>query len=150
MSLWTPLVDPSDQQVMESISSVSTVNAWPPQRGQKITFRTLGGVKEGVLQEVRWGLVWRDFFLEDGRVVPEHAVLGRPEPQVWRDPNSVSVEEREAWEEWLLATAEAGIDPQDREGAFWADLTQYLAFTYLRFKASAEEPHATWVEVQQL
>jgi hypothetical protein len=30
--------------------------------------------------------------------------------------------------------AEAGIDPHDREHELWADLTQYLAYTYLRFK----------------
>jgi hypothetical protein len=121
-------------------SGISTFVGWPPQPGQKIAFRTIDGVKEGVLQEVCWGLVWRDFFLEDGRLVPEHKVVGRPEPPVWRDPNSVSAEERKAWEDRLIAMAEAGIDPQDRERAFWADLTQYLAFTYLRFKASTEEP----------
>jgi len=80
------------------------------------------------------GLVWRDFLLEDGRVVPEHKVVGAPEPPVWRDPSTVSFEERKACERRLIAMAEAGIDPQDRERAFWADLTQYLAFTYRRFK----------------
>jgi hypothetical protein len=126
---------------MESSSSgVSAGIAWPPQSGQKITFRTKDVVEEGVLQEVRWGLVWRDFFLEDGRVVPEHKVVGHPEPAVLRDPNSVPAEERKAWEDRLIDMAEGGIDPRDRERAFWAALTHYLAFTYLRFKESEKEP----------
>ena len=29
--------------------------------------------------------------------------------------------------------AEAGLDPRDREQSFWAELNQYLAYTYLRF-----------------
>jgi hypothetical protein len=30
--------------------------------------------------------------------------------------------------------AEAGIDPRDREQSFWAELNQFLAYIYLRFK----------------
>jgi hypothetical protein len=30
--------------------------------------------------------------------------------------------------------AAAGSDPREREQAFWAELNQYLAYTYLRFK----------------
>jgi hypothetical protein len=32
--------------------------------------------------------------------------------------------------------AEAGLDPRDKEQSFWAELNQYLAYTYLRFKHS--------------
>ena len=113
---------------------------WPPQRGQEVTFQTKDGFKEGVLHEVRWGLVWRDFLLEDGRVVAEHNVVGCPEPPPWREPETVSAKERKACEKRLIALAEGGMDPHDLEQVFWADLTQYVTYTYLRFKRIREKP----------
>ena len=94
----------------------------------------------GIVKEVRWGLVWRDFILEDGRVIPEHKVLGRPEPPVWRKAEEVTQDEREEWERRLVSMAEAGLDPRDREQSFWAELNQYLAYTYLRFKQAGIKP----------
>ena len=78
--------------------------------------------------------MWRDFILDDGRVIPEHRVQGCPQPPVWRKADEVSRDEREAWEERLVSMAEAGIDPRDREQSFWAELNQFLAYIYLRFK----------------
>lgn len=118
---------------------VSVESTWPPRGGQSITFNSSGELKTGVLKEVRWGLVWRDFILEDGRVVPEHKVLGCPEPPLWRKANEVSQEEREEWERRLVSMAEAGLDPRDREQSFWAELNQYLAYTYLRFKQTPQQ-----------
>jgi hypothetical protein len=114
--------------------TVGTGAGWPPEQGQTITFESATGLKSGVLKEVRWGLVWRDFILDDGRVIPEHRVLGCPQPPVWRKADEVSRDEREAWEERLVSMAEAGIDPRDREQSFWAELNQFLAYIYLRFK----------------
>jgi hypothetical protein len=114
--------------------------SWPPEEGQIITFKSLSGLKTGILKEVRWGLVWRDFVLEDGRVIPEHKILGCPEPPVWRRADEVTQDEREAWERQLVSMAEAGLDPRDREQAFWAELNQYLAYTYLRFKQAGHKP----------
>jgi hypothetical protein len=116
-----------------------TAAGWPPEQGQIITFKSLAGLKTGVLKEVRWGLVWRDFILSDGRVIAEHRVLGCPEHPVWRKPDEVSKKERETWEARLTSMAEAGLDPRDQEHTFWAELNQYLAYTYLRFKGIAEE-----------
>jgi len=67
-------------------------------------------------------------------VIPEHKILGHPEPPVWRKADEVSQDEREAGEERLVSMAEAGLDPWDQEQSFWAELNQYLAYTYLRFK----------------
>ena len=114
--------------------TVGTGAGWPPEQGQTITFESATGLKSGVLKEVRWGLVWRDFILDDGRVIPEHRVQGCPQPPVWRKADEVSRDEREAWEERLVSMAEAGIDPRDREQSFWAELNQFLAYIYLRFK----------------
>jgi hypothetical protein len=97
-------------------------------------------LKTGTLKELRWGLVWRDFILEDGRVIPEHKILGCPEPPVWRKADEVTQDEREAWERRLVSMAETGLDPRDREQSFWADLNQYLAYTYLRFKQAGHKP----------
>jgi hypothetical protein len=36
--------------------------------------------------------------------------------------------------------AESGLDPREREQWFWAELNQYLAYTYLRFKPIAHRP----------
>ena len=107
---------------------------WPAQKAQIITFKSVNGLGTGVVKEVRWGLVWRDFVLEDGRVIPEHKILDHPEPPVWRKAEEVTQDEREAWEWRLVSMAEAGLDPHDQEQSFWAELNQYLAYTYLRFK----------------
>src|ERR1700688_4292580 len=107
---------------------------WPPAEGEIISFRSSSGSETSVLKEVRWGLVWRDFILEDGRGIPEHRISGCPQPQVWRKMIEVTDAEREAREGRLLSMGEAGLDPHQRDQSFWAELNQYLAYTYLRFK----------------
>jgi hypothetical protein len=107
---------------------------WPPTKGDLVTYHGSAGLKQGILCDIRWGLVWRDFILEDGRVIPEHKMLGCPQPPAWREANNVSAEEREACEERLVAMAESGLDPRDKEQAFWAEMNQYLAYTYMRFE----------------
>lgn len=119
---------------------VGTGASWPPEEGQSITFKSISGLETGILKGVRWGLVWRDFILEDGRVIPEHKVSGCPEPPVWRKADEVTQDEREAWERRLVSMAEAGLDPRDREQSFWAELNQYLAYIYLRFKRAGDKP----------
>jgi hypothetical protein len=113
---------------------------WPSEEVQVVTFSSRTGVTTGVVKEVRWGLVWRDFVLEDGRVIPEHKILGHPDPPVWRKPEEISQEERETWERRLVTMAEAGLDPRDEEQSFRAELNQYLAYTYLRFKQARTKP----------
>jgi len=98
-----------------SVQRVSTGENWPPEEGEVVTFKSSTGQKSGVLKEVRWGLVWRDFILEDGRVIPEHRVVGCPESPAWRSADEVSQEEREACEERLVFMSESGVDPRDRE-----------------------------------
>jgi len=97
-------------------------------------FTSSTGPKTAILKEVRWGLVWRDFILEDGRVIPEHRIAGCPQPQAWRNVDEVTEDEREECEERLLSMASAGMDPRKRDQYFWTELNQYLAYTYLRFR----------------
>ena len=122
-----------------SVQKVSTADNWPPKEGELVTFKSSAGLRSGVLKETRWGLVWRDFILEDGRVISEHRVLGCPESPAWRSADEVSQDEREAWEERLVSLAESGIDPRDREQSFWAELNQYLAYIYLRFQRNEQK-----------
>ena len=111
---------------------------WPPAAGDFVSFTTNSGVQHGVLKEVRWGLVWRDFILQDGRVIAEQKIVGAPEAPVWREPTDVSQEEQQAWEGQLVVMSQSGLDPHDRQSPFWAALTQYLAFTYLRFQRATD------------
>ena len=113
---------------------------WPPEEGQLISFKSGDGWKTGFLREVRWGLVWRDFILDDGRVIPEIKISGCPQQPVWRGASEVTLAEREAAEERLASMAQAGLDPREREQSFWAELNQYLAYTYFRFKGTGHRP----------
>ena len=113
---------------------------WPPDEGQTISFKSGDGWRTGILREVRWGLVWRDFILDDGRVIPEIKVQGCPQPQPRRDISDVKQTEREVWEDRLASMAAAGQDPREREQSFRAELNQYLAYTYLRFKRAGRGP----------
>ncbi len=67
-------------------------------------------------------------------MIPEHRISGCPQPQAWRKISEVTDQEREECEERLLSMAGAGMDPRERDQSFWAELNQYLAYTYLRFK----------------
>lgn len=107
---------------------------WPPDEGASISFQSSDGLETGTLHHIRWGLVWRDFVLDDGRVIPERKIVGCPEHTLWRKPSEVTQEERERCEERLVSMAGAGLDPRSREQPFWAELNQYLAYTYLRFQ----------------
>ena len=107
---------------------------WPPEEGELVSFKTSTGSETAILKEVHWGLVWRDFILEDGRVIPEHRISGCPQRRVWRKIDEVADNEREECEERLLSMAGCGMDPRKRDQSFWAELNQYLAYTYLRFK----------------
>jgi hypothetical protein len=116
------------------VEQLRTEANWPPEQGQTISFKSSTGFETTILQEVRWGLVWRDFILADGRVIPEHRISGCPQPQARRKINEVTDREREECEERLFSMAGAGLDPRKRDQRFWAELNQYLAYTYLRFK----------------
>lgn len=117
----------------------NTPSNWPSEEPRIITFTSTGRSMTGVVKKVRWGLVWRDFILEDGRVIPEHKILDNPESAVWRKPEEISQQERETSERRLVTMAESGLDPRDEEQPFRAELNQYLAYTYLRMKQARDK-----------
>ncbi len=81
-------------------------------------------------------------------MIPEHRILGCPKTPVWRKADEVSQDEREEAEARLVSMAEAGLDPWDREQSFWAELNQYLAYTYLRFRQIGHEPPGAAKRIQ--
>lgn len=120
-----------------TVSQQNTHAGWPPNAGEFVSFKSSKSSAEAEtarLLDVRWGLVWQDFVLADGRVIPAHRILGCPEKPEWRKVEDVSEREREECEERLLSMAGAGMDPRERDQQFWAELNQYLAYTYLKFK----------------
>jgi hypothetical protein len=126
-----------------SANQLRSQTTWPPEQGEVVSFKSSAGPETAVLKEVRWGLVWRDFILEDGRVIPEHRIWGCPQPHVWRKIDEVTDKEREECEGRLLSMADARMDPRKRDQSFWAELNQYLAYTYLRFKHARGNPQGT-------
>ena len=72
-------------------------------------------------------------------MIPEHRIAGCPQQKEWRKVEEVTVEEREECEERLLSMAATGMDPRTRDQPFWAELNQYLAYTYLRFKGTEDK-----------
>ena len=110
---------------------------WPPLEGQRITFKSSkspSDTETATVVETRWGLVWQDFILSDGRVIAAHRIVGCPEKPNWRKIEDVTEREREESEQRLLSMAGSGMDPRERDQQFWAELNQYLAYTYLKFK----------------
>jgi len=132
---------PASVPTMKStVQQLRSEAGWPPEEGEVISFKSSTALETATLKEVRWGLVWRDFILEDGRVIPEHRVSGCPRPQVWRKIDEVTDSEREECEGRLLSMAGIGLDPRERDQPFWAELNQYLAYTYLRYKGKVSVP----------
>ena len=76
-------------------------------------------------------------------MIPEHRISGCPHPQAWRKIDEVPDSEREDCEERLLSMAGAGMDPRQRDQSFWAELNQYLAYTYLRYNQTGRNAQDT-------
>jgi hypothetical protein len=107
---------------------------WPPRQGDTVYFQTdEEGVKSGILKGVRQGLVWVDYIMEDGRIVPEHDVVMCPNPGAWRDPDTVTEEERRRWVESMASRVKSGPDLRKNQ-AVWSDFVHYGAHILLRLE----------------
>jgi hypothetical protein len=71
--------------------------------------------------------------MEDGRIVPEHDLVMCPNTGVWRDPDSVTEEERRRWLEGISARVASGQNLRKNQ-ALWADFLHYGAFVLLRLE----------------
>ncbi len=106
---------------------------WPPRKGDLVYFKTEEGVQSGRFREARQGLVWMDFVLMDGRVIPEDDVITCPKPTPWRDPDTVSKDEQKEWAGQVRSKLEAGIDPT-RDQRLMADFVHYGMFVLLQIR----------------
>jgi hypothetical protein len=104
---------------------------WPPELGDIVFFRVKDCVLRGTLCEVRHGLLWTDFLLDDGTIVDYNRMVMRPAHTPWRDLDSISTEEVEAVKSRLKAAGAAGINIQ-KDPRLWSDFVQYLAFMWLQ------------------
>lgn len=115
---------------------------WPPRIGQKLAFHSTLGIETGILRQIQWGLVWREYALRNGKIVSEDDLIMRPEETPWRDPRSVdqaevtSCVERVNEFHALRPDADPTQDPQ-----VWSDICQLMA--HFALKAGIErERHA--------
>lgn len=118
-------------------SATSFKHRWPPRKGEILYFETDSGIQAGVFREVRQGLVWVDYLLEDGRIIAEHRLVMCPTPTPWRDPGTVTEEERKRSVECVRTRVEAGVDPR-RDPDLWADLLQYGMYVLLQLERQGE------------
>jgi hypothetical protein len=114
---------------------------WPPRKGDIVYFQTGFGIEGGVLREIRQGLVWVDYILDDGQVVPEHHLVMRPAAATWRDPDTVTETERLACVARIKATHEAGLNLKEDPDA-WADFLQFFMYTLLQVEKEQERKAA--------
>ncbi len=107
---------------------------WPPRKGEKIAFETDFGVRMGILRRIRQGLVWVDYILADGRVIPESKLVMCPKRSPWRDPNTVSETDRKEWAERIHQKLDAGLNLQE-DPAAWEEFCHYVMFALLQVRA---------------
>jgi hypothetical protein len=128
--------------------SVSAKEGWPPPIGSKIYFETPIGVQSAVLKHIRQGLVWVDYITEGDGIVPECKLIMCQVPTPWRDPDTVSEEERQEWSDRIRARLDAGVNLQQDPSA-WEEFCHYVMFLLLevrkRGKETIEIPPSTTV-----
>lgn len=107
---------------------------WPPLKGEKIAFKTDFGVQIGILCEIRQGLVWVDYILEDGRIIPESKLAMCPKETPWRHPNSVSEAERRQWADRIRQKLDDGLNLQ-KDPVAWEEFCHYVMFALLQVRA---------------
>jgi hypothetical protein len=82
-------------------------------------------------------LLWTDFLLEDGTIVDYNRMVMRPALAPWRNPDNISVEEKEAVKSRLKAAGSAGINIQ-KDPRLWSDFIQFLALIWLEVRKERE------------
>lgn len=111
---------------------------WPPKLGDKVYFHTLEGIQCGVLREVRQGLLWKNYILDDGRFLQDHDFVMCPEFAPWRDPATVTEAELNQVESRIKPKLDAGesmiSDPET-----WAEFLQLVVFQHQKTR-SHEDP----------
>jgi hypothetical protein len=122
---------------------------WPPRIGQKLAFRSTLGIETGILRQIKWGLVWREYVLRDGKIVAEGDLILRPEDTPWRDPRSVDQAEVTSCVERVKAfhTRYPDADPTQVPHV-WADICQLMAHFTLKSRIARERRENALMEIR--
>jgi hypothetical protein len=113
------------------------ISGWPPKKREMVYFETGSGVQKGRLARIHRGLVWVEYWMDDGRAIAEHNLVMCPRSTPWRDPASVSESEREESCNRIRAALDSGVDLRKKPRA-WEEFVQYLAWTTLRMLKERE------------
>lgn len=88
-------------------------------------------------------MVWVDYILEDGRIIPEHKLVMCPESQAWRDPDTVSEAERKFWADRIRSRLKTGRNLMEDE-AGWAEFCHYVMYTIVCVRKEADWGLSGW------
>jgi len=122
---------------------------WPPQIGEEIAFWTDFGIEMGVLREIRQGLACPEYHITDGRIAMAHELMMGSDTTLWRDPDTVSEQERKACAARINAAHDA--DPEKDLRLIpeaWADFCQYMAHTAVRNAKKDERRKLMLMEIK--
>ena len=141
--------DPSSTSPRKLIKSRIRKLQWPPKIGQKLAFNSTSGIETGILRQIQWGLVWREYALSDGRIVSEDDLIMRPEDTLWRDPRSVDQAEVSACVERIKAFHALHPDTDPTQVSHvWSDICQLMAYYALKSRIEREREEATLMEIK--
>jgi hypothetical protein len=116
---WLDVPQPAHKRIKSRIRKLR----WPPTIGQKIAFKSSFGIETGVVRQIQWGLVWREYTLRDGKIVAEDDLIMRPEDTLWRDPRSVDQTEVAACVERIKAFHALHPDADPTQVPYvWSDI----------------------------
>jgi hypothetical protein len=121
---------------------------WPPKIGHKLAFRWSFGIETGILSQIRWGLVWRDYVLRDGKIVAEDDLIMRPEDTLWRDPGSVDQAEVTSCVERVKEFHDLHPDADvSRVTHIWSDICELMTHFALKSRIGREYKEAALMEI---
>src|SRR5271156_1458729 len=131
--------DPSSTSPRKLIKSRIRKLQWPPKIGQKLAFNSTSGIETGILRQIQWGLVWREYAVRDGRIVAEDDLIMRPDDTKRRHPASVTEVEVASCVERIKAfhTLRPDTDPT-QVSHVWSDICQLMAHFALRSRIERE------------
>jgi hypothetical protein len=93
----------------------------------------------GVVRQIQWGLVWREYILRDGKIVAEDDLIMRPEDTLWRDPRSVDQAEVTSCVERIKAFHALHPDTDPTQVSHvWSDICQLMAHFALKSRIARE------------
>jgi hypothetical protein len=140
---------PSSSSPRKRIKSRIRKLQWPPKMGQKLAFRSSFGIETGILRQIQWGLVWREYILRDSKILAEDDLIMRPEDTLWRDPRSVDQAEVAACVERIKAFHALYPDADPTQvPSVWSDICQLMAHLAVKSRIEREQKENALMEIE--